>query len=77
MEGGIRSQVRKLDMDQSVDEVVNLDSLASAEVVKADEVFSVFPDENTSERLYNGIPFKDLPYVLLLLHRNNTRLIAR
>jgi hypothetical protein len=39
--------------------------------------FVLYPDENTPDLLYNGIKFKDLPYVTLRLHRNNTRLISR
>merc|ERR1712215_154412 len=58
-------------------EVINLDSLAKVENEEVKDTFTTFPDENTSEQLFNGIPFKDLPYVTMVLHRNNTKLIAR
>ena len=67
-------------------DVINLDALAKSENkgskdeeddVLENSVFSLYPDETTANQLFNGIPFKDLPYVTLKLHRNNTRLIAR
>ena len=74
--------MRKLDFDQSgvaiQEEVINLDSLAKVESGEEQEQeISEFPDETTSEQIFNGIAFKDLPYVTMVLHRNNTRLIAR
>ena len=69
-------------------DVINLDALAKSdnkgvteeaelEDVAESSVFQLYPDETTANQLFNGIPFKDLPYVTLILHRNNTRLIAR
>merc|ERR1719184_626158 len=75
-ENAQRRMVRSKDFDQSVNEVINLDTLAKVEE-KEEEGFKQFPDETTSEQLFNGIPFKDLPYVTMVLHRNNTKLIAR
>jgi len=57
---------------------VDIDSLVQEEDLKSvDGEFVRFPDENTPEQLYNGVKFKDLPYVCLVLHKNNTRLVAR
>merc|ERR1712183_399052 len=73
-----RRLMRTMDFDQSVHEVINLDTLAKVEhEEEVKDTFTTFPDENTSEQLFNGIPFKDLPYVTMVLHRNNTKLIAR
>ena len=69
-------------------EVISLDALAGSQERTEDTVaveadvdalnsFQVFPDETTANQLFNGIPFKDLPYVILKLHRNNTKLIAK
>ena len=65
-------------------DVVSLDALKALDVEEENltedivkETFSIFPDETTSDQLFNGIPFKDLPVVLLLLHKNNTRLFAQ
>ena len=80
-ERSTREKVRALNWDKSVNEVINLDTLAKVEdgVVEHqdDVVFNQFPDENTSEQMFNGIVFKDLPYVTMVLHRNNTKLYAR
>ena len=64
-------------------EAVNIDTLRAMNVEEEEltedivrETFSMFPDETTSDQLFNGIPFKDLPVVLMLLHKNNTRLFA-
>ena len=37
------------------------------------EEFQIFPDETTSEKLFNGIKFKDLPYVTIKCNFNHTR----
>ncbi len=60
--------------------IISLDSLASAETVPEGEAsleLGTYPDEDTANQMFNGILFKDLPYVTLVLHRNNTKLIAR
>ena len=65
-------------------DIVSLDALKAVEADQeemteemAKEIFSLYPDETTSDKLFNGIPFKDLPCVQILLHKNNTRLFAR
>ena len=79
-----RTVTKNLSREQELQDIVNLDSLNSINVERESVneetgtgTFSVFPDENTADQLFNGIPFKDLPVVLLLLHKNNTRLFAR
>ena len=66
------------------EDIVSLDALKAVESEEeiiteemAKEIFSLYPDETTSDQLFNGIPFKDLPSVQILLHKNNTRLFAR
>ena len=78
-ENSQRRMMRTRDFDQSVNEVINLDTLAKVEVETEEvkDTFTTFPDETTSEQLFNGTAFKDLPYVTMVLHRNNTKLIAR
>ena len=34
-----------------------------------------FPDENTPNRLFNGVPFNQLPLVCVRTHKNNTIII--
>ena len=70
--------------EERLKDVVSLDALKAVEVEEeniteemAKEIFSLYPDETTSDQLFNGIPFKDLPRVQILLHKNNTRLFAR
>ena len=70
--------------EERLQDVVSLDALKAVEVPEeniteemAQEIFSIYPDETTSDKLFNGIPFKDLPSVQILLHKNNTRLFAR
>ena len=63
-------------------EAISLDALASSErSLEGDDgsgdQFSLYPDENTATQLFNGIAFKDLPYVTFVLHKNNTKIIAR
>ena len=78
-ENRTRKMVRGKDFDQSVNDVINLDTLAKVEeeVEEGEQPFSLFPDETTADQMFNGVPFKDLPYVTMVLHRNNTKLIAR
>ncbi|XP_023328791.1 28S ribosomal protein S11, mitochondrial [Eurytemora carolleeae] len=56
---------------------VELDSLLIEEQLMSEGEFKRFPDEETPDLLFNGIKFKDLPYVLMRLHKHNTRLVAR
>ena len=70
--------------EERLRDVVSLDALKAVEAEEeniteemAKEIFSLYPDETTSDQLFNGIPFKDLPTVQILLHKNNTRLFAR
>ena len=73
-----------LSAEERHEDVVSLDALKAVESEEeiiteemAKEIFSLYPDETTSDKLFNGIPFKDLPCVQILLHKNNTRLFAR
>ena len=73
-----------LSAEERHDDIVSLDALKAIESEEeniteemAKEIFSLYPDETTSDQLFNGIPFKDLPSVQILLHKNNTRLFAR
>jgi len=52
-------------------EVIDIDAL-----LETDD-FNIFPDETTPDTLYNGIKFKELPYVHITMHKNNTKLVAR
>ena len=68
-----------LDEDRDLN-VISLDSLASAEPAPEEQgtpELGTYPDEDTANQMFNGILFKDLPYVTLVLHRNNTKFIAR
>eukprot|EP00092_Neocalanus_flemingeri_P041804 GFUD01045532.1.p1 GENE.GFUD01045532.1~~GFUD01045532.1.p1 ORF type:complete len:234 (+),score=64.32 GFUD01045532.1:39-740(+) len=79
-ENSTRKLVRGKDFDQSVNDVINLDTLARVEeeeVVEGEQHFTLFPDETTPGMMFNGVAFKDLPYVTMVLHRNNTKLISR
>jgi len=42
----------------------------------AEDQFSLYPDEDTFDTLFNGIKFKDLPYVYVKCTRTNTRMAA-
>ena len=33
-----------------------------------------FPDEDTPNRLFNGVPFKDIPILYIRVTKNNTHL---
>ena len=74
---------RKLETDRGDREILNLDLLARGVVGdppdREDELtnFKQFPDETTKDQLCNGVAFKDLPYVTMKLHKNNTKLQAR
>jgi hypothetical protein len=37
------------------------------------QTFKLYPDENTADTLFNGIKYKDLPYVTIICHKNNTK----
>nr|ACO10848.1 28S ribosomal protein S11, mitochondrial precursor [Caligus rogercresseyi] len=37
---------------------------------------SIFPDEDTADLLFNGIKYKDLPYVHITCKKNNTKMYA-
>ena len=47
----------------------NFEALSEA----VQEEFQIFPDETTSDKLFNGIKFKDLPYVTIKCTFNHTR----
>ena len=56
-----------------VDESDNVEETLGALSEAVQEEFQVFPDETTSEKTFNGIKFKDLPYVTILCHYNHTK----
>jgi len=77
---GLSAFVEKLNFDNSINEVVNLDTLAQSEdklVLEEQSEFQIYPDENTHTALFNGIRFNDLPIVHLTLHKNNSKIHAR
>ena len=76
--------MQSLQKAETESELISLDALAGHEAANAVEegedvqqTFSLHPDETTADQLFNGTPFKDLPYVTLKIHKNNTKLIAR
>ena len=52
----------------------NIGALTAAQATDAN--FKLYPDEMTAETLFNGIKYKDLPYVTILCHKNHTRFWA-
>ena len=40
------------------------------------QTFKLLPDETTADTLFNGIKFKDLPFVAVVCHKNNTKFYA-
>ena len=63
------SDLRGKLVDESDNVEENFEALSSAIM----EEFQIFPDETTSEKLFNGIKFKDLPFVTIKCHFNHTR----
>lgn len=58
-------------VDESISkEESNVEVLREAQ---EDQEFQLYPDENTPERLFNGVKFKDLPFVTIKCTFNNTR----
>merc|ERR1719508_392966 len=53
-ENSTRKMVRGKDFDQSVNDVINLDTLAKVEeeVEEGEQPFSLFPDETTADQMY-------------------------
>ena len=79
-----KKTMQSLQKAETESELISLDALAGHEAANAVEegedvqqTFSLHPDETTADQLFNGTPFKDLPYVTLKIHKNNTKLIAR
>jgi len=86
------AKLRGATIDESGDTETNLSALAQAEgqvaaVAEEDAAaalsadgsnpeFKLYPDEETLETLYNGVKFKDLPYVYVRCTRTNTRMSA-
>jgi len=56
------------------EEVLSIDAIAN--INEDEDGFQVHPDIDTPDQLFNGTPFKDLPYVMMVLHKNNTKLHA-
>jgi len=38
--------------------------------------FKIYPDETTADTLFNGIKYKDLPYVTVICTKNHTKFHA-
>ena len=43
---------------------------------KTFQAFRLYPDETTADTLYNGIKYKDLPFVTIVCQKNNTKFYA-
>ncbi len=84
------SKLRSQSMDSSKDVEGNIEALSTASLIAdaeaeegvdkgspREEKFQLYPDENTAERLFNGIKYKDLPFISIKCTHNNTRLWAR
>jgi len=70
--------VKKVVEGELTSDAVDIDALIQEEELKAESgEFKRFPDDETPDLLFNGIKFKDLPYVNIRMHKNNTKLIAR
>lgn len=77
---------RVSDIDDSNNSAENVAALKQAQLMEevaaeaadeqASEEFKLYPDEDTFDTLYNGIKYKDLPYVYVRCTRNNTRMSA-
>ena len=63
------NELRGKIVDESDNVEENIDALTTAMTDR----FQLFPDETTSNQIFNGIKFKDLPYVTIKCHKNNTR----
>jgi len=70
---GVRKTQEFANSTQVVDSEKALQALSSAELGGE---FQVYPDEETAETLFNGIKYKDLPYVHVEMSANNTRMSA-
>jgi len=70
---GVREAQDYVKSMQVVDSDKALQALSSAELGGE---FQVYPDEETAETLFNGIKYKDLPYVHVEMSANNTRMSA-
>lgn len=71
--------------DESVESKENISALESASVAEeTDEyqleahkdIHNLFPDENTGDTLFNGVKYKDLPYVTIICTKNHTKFWA-
>lgn len=59
----------------SFSQAVNIDALAAAEQAQ-DTKFKLFPDEDTLDEIFDGVKYKDLPYVTIICAMNNTKVYA-
>jgi small subunit ribosomal protein S11 len=62
-------------IDGSDDSNSNIDALTTATLSQEVEVddFQLYPDENTADKLFNGIKYKELPYITIKCTYNHTR----
>jgi len=67
----------KLEEKTRMDAEVDIDSLHKLETSLVDDEFQLYPDADTPDTLYNGIKFKDLPYICIVMKKNNTKLVSR
>lgn len=72
------SNTRKGEMSRSIGVTPELEdkSLQALATTALDKDFQVFPDGDTAEQLFNGIKYKDLPYVYIRCTLQNTRISA-
>jgi len=73
-----RLDAKKTERETRYQEVVDIDALTLDEENEDEtDSFERYPTIDTPDILYNGIKFKDLPYVNIRMHKNNTKLVAR
>ena len=58
-------------VDESGNVSENIEALAEA--TEENSEFQLYPDETTAEKLYNGIKYKDLPYITIQCGPNHTK----
>jgi len=74
-------ELRGQTIDESDAATENVSALRQAQLKEesdqqGSDEFKLYPDEETFDTLYNGVRFKDLPYVYLKCTRTNTRMAA-
>lgn len=72
------NESRKKEMTRSIGVTLDQEdkSLQALSTIALEQDFQVFPDGDTAEQLFNGIKYKDLPYVYIRCTPQNTRISA-